>query len=191
MWKSSQRALATARKRARSQFSLFRHSLDTSEGLSRTARAEALTAFEFNSFGSWLVFLRLMCPSVCPSAGLHLSDRVWPHVSWSTTMSVDRNRQAAWKPAFLQGPRHWQLRPSRTTSNVTRCWHFLSSHSLPSLLPFRTPHFHYFIILSWSESCVWASAAGARLHMCKCRVADSFLHRGSCCLYVPTSLRTC
>lgn len=72
----------------------------------------------------------LIWSSLCPSVGLHLSDRVWPHVSWSTTMSVDRNRKAAWKPAFLEGPQHWQLRPSRTTSNVTHCWHYLSTHSV-------------------------------------------------------------
>lgn len=39
---------------------------------------------------------------LCSSAGVCLSDRVWPHVSHSTTMSADRNRQAAWKTCLPQ-----------------------------------------------------------------------------------------
>lgn len=49
-------------------------------------------------------------------------------------MSVCRNRQAAWQPAFLTGPLHWQLGPFRTTSHVTHCRHFLTAHSLRSFL---------------------------------------------------------
>lgn len=102
------------------------------------------TALEFKLV-IHLTICHLIGPSFCPSAGLHLSDNVWPHVSQSATMSSRRNRQAAWQPAFLTGPVHWQLGPFRTTSHVTHCRHFLSTRSLaPLLAAFYALQFYYF-----------------------------------------------
>lgn len=79
---------------------------------------------------------------------------------------IDRQPE---KPAFLRRPRRWQLRPSRTTSNVTRCWHSLSTHSLthsvPSLASFCTLHScHFNGRHSYAArcTCVWKFGARAR-----------------------------
>lgn len=135
-----------------------------------------------------------MFPSLCPSVALHPSDSVWPHVSQSTTMSVVRNRQAAWQPAFLAGPQHWQLWPSRTTSNVTHCWHFFNTHSLtPIACSFNTLHFHFLwgrLFHGKMDVRVFCSTCAMWCILC----LYSFLHLGNCCslcICFHTSLRIC
>lgn len=88
-----------------------------------TALSEARTAFKS-------IYLAISPLFVHQS--LHdLSDRVWPHVSRCTTMSVGRNRQES---SLSLGASALTARPSRTTSNDTLLT--LPQHSLAHCRPF-------------------------------------------------------
>lgn len=159
-------------------------------GSGHTALSEALTAFK----SIYQAICVSLCLLICPSIGLCLSDRVWPHVSQSTTMSVGRNRQVAWQPAFLMGAQHWQLRPSRTTSNVTHCWHFLNTHSLnPIACSFvRTTLLLFYGEDSFIRRCVCVRVGSMFvLHMCIHREEYSFLHLLCICSYISRDMFKC
>lgn len=93
---------------------------------------------------------------------------------------IDRQPE---KPAFLRRPQRWQLRPSRTTSNVTRCWHSLSTHSLSQShhLPLFA-HFTLAFLMATALTQQDVHVCESSEHACTHHVAYSFLHYGGCCV---------
>lgn len=82
-------------------------------------------------------------------------------------VSMCRNRRAALEgrggvsqPSFLRRPRDWQLLPSRTKSNVIRCWHPLSTDSLTRSLTPVALFFNIVVIflrfVLWYSKVLWS-----------------------------------